>query len=399
MIYFFSLGRTFALCFAELEALLKTSRVNYKIKHKTGSHVIIETKKEIDCEELLRASGGIIKIGKILTNTNQYYQILSNTNKLIKKEDLEKYKNFGISLIGFKENIQKICEEFKSHLNLHYILPKEGTELSSSQISKGTTLEITIVKNEEEYQIFQTTAVQNIDLWTKKDVSRPFIDDKLGMLPLKVARMMVNLAVGTVEEGTGNIAEMTILDPFCGMGSILQEAIDLGIKNVIGGDINEDVLKKCEENLQWFIKTFSLENVKIEMINSDAAKIDEELHEKVDLIVTEPFLGDARKIKRIYESTNIRIQNNPPKNAAIEIKKILKGLEKMYLGSLKSWKSVLDNNGVICIIVPEIEVGNQTFTIPFVEIVRKTGYNIISSYEYSREQAIVKRKIYLLKLN
>lgn len=392
MVYLFSLGRTIPLCLAELTALLKINKIDYKILHEIENHIVIEVNGRLCVEDLLKQSGGIIKIGELL-NSNEKFEINN-----IKPNIGANYKNFGVSLVGFQENIARICEELKKDLKMHYILPKEGNELSSAQIINKNMLELTIVKKSDGFQTFQTLNVQDINYWTKKDVGRPVIDDRLGMLPLKVARMMINLGISclTSRIREGNYDDVILLDPFCGMGSILAEGIDLGIKNVIGSDINTEVLNKCEQNLNWFCHEFSHQHDNVLMINSDAVNISTKLNQKIDLIVTEPFLGDARKVQRIYELTNVRMQGNKEK----DIKNIMKGLEKMYLGCLRDWKKILTHDGLICIIVPEITIGGRLFTIPFLEICAKTGYNIINQpLEYSREQAVVKRRIYLLRLS
>ncbi len=414
MIYLFSLGRTYGLCLAELQALLKMNKIDYKILQEIENHVIIEVKSDADCGNILKQSGGIVKIalfrGTIAAKQSfEREQIASLILPVLRQG----YKNFGVSLIGFQDNIVKICEELKKNLKMHYILPKAGYELSSAQVVNRKVLEICIVKYREEFVFFQTLAVQNPYDWTKKDAGRPCIDDRLGMLPLKVARMMVNIGLGGVE-GRGGVGEkndkMLILDPFCGMGSILQEAIDLGFKNVVGGDIRANVLSKCRKNLEWFINKISCQRVNMMLINSDAANISSKfkvqnpkLYKKVDLIVTEPFLGDAKKV----QSLKNKMQNDKEKfkttsrNLHGDVNKlihnIIVGLEKMYTGSLKDWRKILKPAGAICIIVPEIEVGKRVYTIPFVEICGKTGYNIVAECEYSREKAVVRREIYLLK--
>lgn len=402
MIYYFLLGNAIGLSRAELESLLVLNKINYKILHEFKSHLILDAECEIKCSDLIKQSGGIIKIGKIISKITSQGSVTTDINELkIDNIAIKQYSNFGVSLVGFQANVKDICEKLKHSVNLHYILPKEGHELSSAQISNKNILEIVIVKVENEFIFFQTQCVQDINYWSKKDVGRPFVDDRLGMLPLKVARMMINISLAVIPRlpafgGKTGILNLSLLDPFCGMGSILEEAIDVGFKNVIGSDINKEVLTKCEKNLKWFID-FSGKNVNLKVINSDAAKISEKLDEKIDLIVTEPFLGDARKLKRINELTNLRFKDQAPKNMALEIKNIVKGLEKMYLGALKDWQKVLKKESVICLVVPEIEVEKHVFKIPFVEICGKLGYNIIGCYEYSREKAIVKRKIYVIK--
>jgi tRNA G10 N-methylase Trm11 len=432
MIYLFSLGRTSALCFQELESLLKIYQIPYKITYLEDSHVIIESENEIDTKKLIDQSGGIIKISSFIdvipekrlpASGEGIQDLVEKIGTGIGSE--KRYKNFGLSLIGFQANIQDLSEQIKSKIKLHYSLPKSGHELSSAQVYDKKFLEIIVVKTEVEYQIFQTVAVQDIIHWTKKDVGRPNIDDQLGMLPLKVARMMINITFSSLSFPR-KWESITLLDPFCGMGSVLEEALDLGVDNIIGSDINADVLDRCQKNAEWFKNNFDRKTAKTEYILSDAVKISDHIKQKIDLIVTEPFLGDAKKIKRINEMTNIRfdesgseklahsvpresnslirgnprvgITNQTPKNTTLEIKKIVKGLEKMYLGALKDWQKILKKDGVICMIIPEFEVKNQIFKIPFIEICAKVGYNIVSENEYSRENAVVRRKIYLLKI-
>jgi tRNA G10 N-methylase Trm11 len=422
MIYLFTLGRTSSLCFQELESLLKIYQILYKIIYQEDSRVIIETVKEIDTKKLINQSGGIIKISSLLFVIPAQAGIQALVEKIGTSIVPENhFKNFGISLIGFQANIQDLSEQIKSKIKLHYSLPKSGHELSSAQISNKNFLEIVIVKTQDDYQIFQTIEVQDIDHWTKKDIGRPNIDDRLGMLPLKVARMMINLSLAAYTAKPEGRSGVTLLDPFCGMGSILEEALDLGINHVIGSDINAGVLDRCKNNTEWFKNNFNFQKSKTEFVLSDAVKISEHINNKIDLIVTEPFLGDAKRLKALNSKKNnnsgirvdpreirvdpreIRVDPSEnktqkiPENTAIEIRKIVKGLEKMYLGALKDWKKVIKTEGMVCIIVPEFEVGKQTFLLPFVEICGKLGYNIVSKQEYSRENAVVKRKIYLLK--
>ncbi len=387
MLYLFTLGRTIDLCLAELQALLKINKIGYKILHQIENHIVVDTNVEIDTDSLMRQSGGIVKIGRLHCSIAQLSDCWENknclSNEVMEQLDNSVYHNFGVSIIGFKENIKEICEQIKQELGFHYTLPKDGQELSSAQIQNKKMLEITIVKADKKYFVFHTLVVQDINFWVKKDEGRVFIDDRRGMLPLKAARMMVNISLSFLSFPRKR-ESIRILDPFCGMGSILQEAIDAGFKNLIGGDINAGVLQKCEKNLEWFKKTFNYQETNVRLIKTDAANISHLIKNPVDLIVSEPFLGDPQKIQRIQKPE--------------EAKNIIKGLEKMYLGCLKDWKNILTPQSTACIIVPEICAGKRVFTIPFIEICGKLGYNIVSGpYEYAREKAVVRRKIYLLK--
>ena len=69
-------------------------------------------------------------------------------------------------------------------------------------------------------------------------------------MPPRLARMMVNLS----SCGKGKV----LLDPFCGVGTILQEALLEGA-SVIGTDANAWCVKASEENLDWLARSTVLE--------------------------------------------------------------------------------------------------------------------------------------------
>ena len=86
--------------------------------------------------------------------------------------------------------------------------------------------------------------MQDIESYTKRDRERPKRDAKVGMLPPKLAQIIINLAAGQLpEEKLQNICDIplgepiprrllgqTVLDPFCGTGVILQEASADGLR-------------------------------------------------------------------------------------------------------------------------------------------------------------------------
>ncbi|MEK6807835.1 MAG: DNA methyltransferase [Nanoarchaeota archaeon] len=67
------------------------------------------------------------------------------------------------------------------------------------------------------------------------------------MLKPKLARLLVNLS--GAKEGE------TILDPFCGAGSILIEAAVLGTK-VIGTDFDSEMIARAKKNLEFYKKLY-----------------------------------------------------------------------------------------------------------------------------------------------
>ncbi len=115
---------------------------------------------------------------------------------------------------------------------------------------------------------------------------RPFFHPSA--MPAKLARCMVNLA--------GAKKDSSVLDPFCGTGSILIEAGLLGCR-VLGFDANKRMVKGTLRNLDFF-------NVESECLGvADAKRLP---LTKIDRIVTDPPYGRCASTmgyttKRIFQ--------------------------------------------------------------------------------------------------
>src|SRR5262249_8047041 len=141
------------------------------------------------------------------------------------------------------------------------LVPNQTAELSTAQVihNKLTSpngWELVLVRSGQQTIIAQTVSVQNIDSYTVRDRGRPKRDTRVGMLPPKLAQMLINLAVGPAEfehiapELSGDVclqpednaklraarANFTVLDPFCGTGVVLQEALLMGYR-AYGSDL------------------------------------------------------------------------------------------------------------------------------------------------------------------
>jgi tRNA (guanine10-N2)-dimethyltransferase len=107
----------------------------------------------------------------------------------------------------------------------------------------------------------------------------------------KLARLLVNLSRVKKNE--------TLLDPFCGTGSILIEAAILGLKP-IGIDIDAKMIKGSETNLKFY-------KLKAKLLQGNALNLSKNFKSNsIDAIVTDPpygrstFVG-AKSLKSLYE--------------------------------------------------------------------------------------------------
>ncbi len=125
-----------------------------------------------------------------------------------------------------------------------------------------------------------TVAVQDFQDYAKRDYGRPNRNHFSGMLPPKVARMMINIAHPKITD--------TILDPFCGSGTIIQEALLLGYKQVIGSDISKKSVADTQANLTWL----KLPTIPVHL--SDVTKLSNILPpHSINCLVAEGYLGPA----------------------------------------------------------------------------------------------------------
>jgi len=221
----------------------------------------------------------------------------------------------------------------------------------------------------------ETIDVQDIDDWTKRDRRKPYADSKKGMLPPKVARMMVNI-------GTGNTSK-TVYDPFCGTGTVLLEGLMTG-HDVVGSDIDGRATAGAEKNIEWLRDQYDVTG-EAKLFFSDAtqvAKLQELRENPVDVIVTEPFLGK-------------------PKPQFKELNNVFKGLEKMYLGAFKAFREVLKGGGKIVIVFPMVETPKKTYDLAkLIDKLEQLGYTTTSEpVVYARFGAVVQRQIIVFTLN
>lgn len=102
---------------------------------------------------------------------------------------------------------------------------------------------VELIKTDNEW--YKVIGIQDIDAYSKRDQVRPARDAKVGMLPPKLAQILINLC-GPLKSGA------TILDPFCGTGVVLQEALLMGYR-VYGTDISERMVEYSKKNLEWLL--------------------------------------------------------------------------------------------------------------------------------------------------
>lgn len=198
----------------------------------------------------------------------------------------------GISAYGFSasaRDVQKTGIVLKSKLKAHGVSlrlvpnPEPALNTAASHHNKlglsENHVELLVVRSPKgKVIIAESVGAQNITALAARDQARPKTDSFVGMLPPKLARIMVNLT-GTT---TGRI-----LDPFCGTGVLLQEAALLDF-DVYGTDLSEKMVRYSQENLEWLKERYSL-TTKSVVSHGDAMTTRWE--QPIDAVATETYLG------------------------------------------------------------------------------------------------------------
>lgn len=116
---------------------------------------------------------------------------------------------------------------------------KTATTLHEKLIEKGC--ELMIIADGAGYGIAQTLWIQDIDAYTRRDIGRER-SMKVGMMPPKLAQIMINLA-------TKGERSLQVWDAFCGLGTTLIEASHMGHMSLMGSDISADMVTATRANL------------------------------------------------------------------------------------------------------------------------------------------------------
>lgn len=330
MTYFFILGNHPELSVAELEA-----RLNFKDRRLIGADVLlIDSAETIDIRSLLSVVGGTIKAGRIETVVSARLPEVQRASEkiLINAPKAGKF-NFGISLYGRAPvDTGKLGLALKKTLknesvSCRFVTSREKT-LSSVVVEQNKLIsggrELVYIVDGKNVHVGVTEAVQPFKELSARDYGRPARDDRSGMLPPKLAQIMINLS-GAPSSGA-------LLDPFCGSGTILTEAMIMGYEHIFGSDISAKAISDSKKNIEWTKERYKVS------ANPDIKVADARIllqHFKKDFfdaIVTETYLG--------------------PQRGAVDIKKVSRELETLYGNVIREMEKILKKGGRIVIAVP-----------------------------------------------
>ncbi len=337
MNYLFLFGRDPLLSYLEIISYLKRKKISFRVVQRKEKYLILEA--PLDPRAVIDELGGTVKIAKTISQ---------KVPELVTQMPNKVY----YALQDFDDS--DISEIFKEEFKRQKIKAQNITlKISPSEIIKKKMLETGSDFVFAEGRLFQTVAVSNPLALEERDVGRPY-QDVMGAISLRLAKILVNLS---------QIKSGSLLDPFCGIGSILQEALLMGF-DCIGVDSSEEKIKAAKANMQWLKDTYPVISA-AHIFLGDARELSSIIRQKVQVIVTEPYLGELVKSKVSEREAEERMFQ------LLEIYK--KFFEEAY--------KVLDDGGKMVIILPYFEVKGRKIGIPLEKVQEK--------FKISREEGLI----------
>ena len=446
------LGRQPDISLAELEAVYGVAQVR-----QVSAQVATVVTDTID----LSALGGTTKIGKVITTLPlkrlRDADLFTDVSKDIVHHHIDAWRGvnhkitLGISAYNLDvppRLVQKTGLILKSALKKHSVslrlVPNDDTALSTA-VSHNNKLglsdnkvELMVVKTGTDIIIAESRGAQNITAYARRDHGKPKRDAFVGMLPPKLAQIMINLALGPQQQSSrvaklpetsaqarvsdersslrvedclnevspADTKEMneeetrsaeavsdnfgnedttaytpTILDPFCGTGTVLQEALLQGY-SVLASDLSDKMVDYTQQNLDWIVRSHRHTGTILNISQADATTHTWPHASAVDAVVCETYLGQPFSA--------------PPSPA--KLKEVVGNCNHIISSFLKNIHPQLRPGTPLCIAVPAWRGSDSHFThLPLTRDLAKLGYTLKRPpLVYSRPDQVVARELLVL---
>ncbi len=356
MKYLFILGRNPELSLMELKSYFTKEKNKILSQKLITNGFLIELEKEIS-KELIDKLGGTISIGKVISEIDE----LEKADIYMGKEN-----KFNYCLWNYSKEEDEVSNYLKKRFRSEKLKSTEKKLKNFMELQNGDKAQSLSSKliNEEYFvfdnffgKIIQKSDYESIE---KRDIKKPVRREALSISP-RLAKILINLS--EVKNGE------TLLDAFCGIGVILQEALLQKIK-VIGIDKDQKAIQGAKTNLKWF--KFSEENYKL--INEDSSKAS---FGNVSGMSSEPDFGET--LKKI-----------PTKEKA---EKMIKKFENLMVHVINNLKNKID--GKIAFTAPLIRIGKKRVGCNFEQISKRISLRLKEGFPIPefRHNQIVGREI------
>ena len=339
--------------------------------------------------------GGSLKLGRFFnTDFSKLAKFLATTHPegkiTLGISDFSKQKKSGLAKqksMELKRSLARVGRSVR-------VITSNEPEISSATAhhnqlgEKAGCFEIFLIDRE----IYLSLGTQNITAYTERDQARPARDAKVGMLPPKLAQILINLC-GKLPEGA------RVLDPFCGTGVVLQEAAIMGYVPY-GTDLNERMVEYSKKNLSWLFNER----------NRKRFKILPGLIQKKDQILNAISVGDATSFTWEGEIDAVAFEgylgapmSKPPVDIKFKTEKAK--CREIAMGFMKNITPQIKSGTPVVMALPAWLRENGKYAgLNILDEIQEMGYNFEkfqdlsqSDLLYYREGQIVAREIIVIR--
>jgi tRNA (guanine10-N2)-dimethyltransferase len=376
------LGRQPALGIAELESLYGAEALR-----PVGREAVCIDKASDEIE--FTRLGGTIKLAKVLTvlDTTHWPELQDYLTKTIPQhlqylpEDGK--LQIGLSTYGLQVDgkrllaagleLKKVIKKTGRSVRL---IPNKEPALNSAQVLHNHLTgplgwELLLVRDGSQTILAQTVSVQDITAYAKRDQARPKRDARVGMLPPKLAQIIVNLATSS--------DQACVLDPFCGTGVVLQEALLMGY-SAYGTDLEPRMVEYSEANLRWLRQ--DSEKWKLEVGDATSHQ-----WQNFDVVAGETYLG------RPFSALP----------APHVLDEVMRDVDTIHQKFLRNLARQTQPGFRACIAIPAWKTSNGFKHLKTLDNLHELGYTRVSFVHakredlvYHRENQIVARELVIL---
>jgi tRNA G10 N-methylase Trm11 len=219
------------------------------------------------------------------------------------------------------------------------------------------------------------------------------------MLPPKLAQIIINLGAGRVPETALQsicdipagepiptpILNQKVLDPFCGTGVVLQEALLMGYE-VYGTDIEQRMVDYSVANTHWLALHYPIHDSDAHFEKGDATH--HTWAQKFDFIASEMYLG-----RPFTSPPSVEIMHQTMAECQLIIKKFLQNIAPQIAAGTR-----------LCLAIPAWQTKQNQFQhLPLIDQIDDLGYTRVSFEHaaetqliYYREDQIVARELIVI---
>lgn len=367
--YIFILGRDPELSLLELASYFNARKIQFRLKVHSETAALLSL-PDLDFDKVIKELGGTVKIARVVDDLDAEELYNGSSNKI----------KYGISVYDDSD-----VEELKEYVKARMRQEKLKAAYKRSSRQEPFLMPNDVIRHELMTEGFElvvydnivakTIAVFNPFEYEERDKERPK-NRELHMLSIRLAKILINLSMAK----QGDL----LLDPFCGYGILLQEAMLMGI-NAAGFDISRECTDASRTNLDFTMKRYKT-SASYKIFNADSRQISKFI-EKADSAATEPYMGPL-------------LNKIPMKPEAI---RTVQQLEPLYNDVLRELAKVVKGN--IAIIVPRFRLySGERIKFNFERMMASFGFKPVSALPevklpiiYTASDSKIEREIWVIR--